>query len=171
MPTDIKMEQLNKYILLLGLLLFNNVNAQENKNFFITRDTIVLDSPVIISFKNTDGMFLINENYIRNKKNLDIQKMIDEGRAYVYSDEFYRFLSLKELEMKPIYNDCPFISNEEYSENIIIRKLNASVNSFLLCFVRLDFYNEKNLSPNHKKTNFSKKRNLDFYKIVFPICK
>lgn len=165
------MGQLNKYIILICLIFFNSVKAQDNKRFFITKDTLVLEKPVIISFKNTDGMFLINENHIRNKKNVDIKKMIEEGKAFIFSDEFYRFLNLKELELKPIYNDCPFVSNEEYSKNIIIRRLDKTVNSFLLCFVRLDFYNEKNLSPNHKKTNFSKKRNLNFYKIVFPICK
>lgn len=85
------MKQLNKYILLLSLILFNKANAQKDKSFFITTDTIVLENPVIISFENTDGMFLINENYIRNKKNIDIQKMISEGRAYLFSNEFYRF--------------------------------------------------------------------------------
>lgn len=165
------MGKLNKYIILISLMFFNNIHAQEDKKFFITKDTLVIENPVIISFKDTDGMFLTNENYIRNKKNIDIKKMLNEGKAYIYNNEFYRFLSLKELELKPIYNDCSFVSKDESAKNIIVRKLDNTVNRFLLCFIRLDLYNKKVLTLNHKKTNFSKKRNLDFYKIVFPICK
>jgi hypothetical protein len=165
------MEQLNKYyFIILNILIFNIATAQNDKKFFITKDTLLVENPVILSFKNFDGMFLTNENYLKHNKKINIKKMIDAGDAFIFSDDFYRFLSLKELQMNQTYKECVFLNKYNLSDKITIRKLDVSFIKFIVCFIRIDFYNKKIITQNNKKTYFPKKNDLDFYKIVFPIC-
>lgn len=165
------MEQLSKYFILLSFLTLGSAKAQNDKKFFITKDTLFIENPVIISFKNSDGMFLINKNYLQQNQKINIKKMIEEGKAFIFSDDFYRFLNLKELQVNQTYKECNFSENYNFSEKITIRKFNNSVTKFIICFIRIDFYNRKVITQNQKKTFFTKKKELDYYQIVFPICK
>lgn len=163
----------NKYyylLLLLQVLCLNSVNAQNDKKFFITRDTLLIENPVIVSFKGKDGRFVMSENYLRDIKHFNIKKLLREGKAYIHNHDFFRFLNLEELSDKLNYNDCSYTSVSEFANGITTRKYEKSVNKFLICFIRIDFYSDKVIGSNNHKTFFSKKENLDYYKIVFPIC-
>lgn len=164
------MEQLSKYFIMLSILTLGSAKAQDDKKFFITKDTMFIENPVIISFKNSDGMFLINENYFQQPQKINLNKMIEEGKAFIFSDDFYRFLDLKELRVNQTYKECTFSENYNFSDKITVRKLNNSVTKFMICFIRIDFYNRKVITQNNKKTYFTKKKELDYCKIIFPIC-
>ena len=69
------MEQLNKLVIVfICFMLFYKTNAQEVKNFYLTRDTIVVYEPVVLSLKKYDGMFLVSNNDI--KQEINIEKLI-----------------------------------------------------------------------------------------------
>jgi hypothetical protein len=163
------MEQLNKYCIIF-LLFFTWAKAQTIKSFFITKDTLTIENPIVVSIKNIDGMFLTDEKYIKDRKKIDIKKMLDKGTAYIFNDEFYRFLSKEELQNKIIYNECSYITQKENYKKFSIKKLDENVKHFLLCFVKIDFYNEKIITFDNGKTLFHKKHSDVFYIIAFPIC-
>ena len=166
------MEKLNKYYYILALNLCLCVAyAQETKHFFITKDTLVLENPVVISFKNIDGLFVIDSTTLKSDKKINIIKLLEEDKAFIYSDNFYRFLTAQQMADNKGYLDCDYSDNYEISHNITVRRLKNTIKEFILCFVRIDFYNEKIITADNQRSSFSKKQIGQYYKIVFPICK
>lgn len=162
------MEQLNKLIIVICFSFLYKANAQEERKFYITKDTITLENTSVISLNTQDGMFLVNEVDIKNGINL--KKLFRSGKLYLFSDDIYRYFSVKDFEKAPKYNDCTFQERFSYDKNITVRKLNPSVQKFVIGLVRIDYYNEKTITVDKGNTFFDEKNKYYFYKIAFPIC-
>jgi len=162
------MEQLNRLIIIVCFIFFSEANAQDEKKFYITKDTIILEDASIISLNSQDGMFLVNSADI--KKKIDLIKLMKDGQIYLFSDDIYRYFSLKDFELGSKYNSCVIQERFDYRKNITIRKLNPSIKKFIIGLVRIDNYNEKIITIDKGKTFFDKKNKHYFYKIAFPIC-
>jgi hypothetical protein len=162
------MGQLNKLIIVICFIFFYRANAQDEKKFYITKDTIILEDVNIISLNNQDGMFLVKGVDI--KKGIDLKKLLKDGKVYLFSDDIYRYFSLKDFEKAPKYNNCVIQERFSYNKNITVRKLNPSVKKFIIGLVRVDYYNEKTITVDKGRTFFDEKNKYYFYKIAFPIC-
>jgi len=163
------MEQLNKLVIVfICFMLFYKTNAQEGKNFYLTRDTIVVDEPVVLSLKKYDGMFLVSNNDI--KQEINIEKLILENKIYIFNTDLYRFFEKKDFEKLIKYKECFFEEISELNKEITIRKLGSKTTKFVLGFVNVDYYNQRVTTVDKGKTYFKNKKKTYFYPIVFPIC-
>lgn len=162
------MGQLSKLIIVVCFIFFHKANAQEEKKFYITKDTITLEDVSIISLNSQDGMFLVKGVDI--KKGIDLKKLLKDGKIYLFSDDVYRYFSLKDFEKAPKFNNCDIQERFSYDNNITVRKLNPSVKKFIIGLIRIDYYNEKIITVDKGKTFFDEKNKYYFYKIAFPLC-
>ncbi len=162
------MGQLNKLVIVICLICLSRANAQDERKFYITKDTLILKDVSILSLNNVDGMFVVNDVDI--KKEINIKKLLEDGKLYLFSDDIYRYFNEKDFEKGVKYNSCTIQKRFNYNKNITIRKLNQSVKKFIIGLVRLDYYNEKTITIDKGKTLFDKRNKYYFYKIVFPIC-
>ncbi|POS00521.1 hypothetical protein Q361_1782 [Flavobacterium croceum DSM 17960] len=164
------MVQLNKLFIIFSFsfIIFNKAYSQTGERFYITNDTIIIEKPIVISLKNIDGMFLISEDDL--KKDLDVVKLMKKDKLYLFNNDVYRFLSLKELNKKPRYSECLFEESYTYSDKINIKKLNSKILKFRIGLIKIDYYNEKTLTVDKGKTIFDNKNHLYYCKILFPLC-
>jgi hypothetical protein len=163
------MDMLNKLtIIFICFILFNKANAQFEKNFYITSDTIVVNDPVIISSKKHDGMFLVSHKDI--KQGVSIEKLILENKVYIFNNDLYRFFNRDDFNKSIKYVDCSFIEIYEYNKEFIIRKLNFNITKFIVGVIKIDYYNEQIITIDKGKSHFKVKDQNYFYPIVFPIC-
>jgi len=165
------MEQLIKILAILILAYSAEVHAQIDKHFFLTKDTINIENPVIISEVNRDGLFVVDNKHLKVGERVNLKKMLNEGKAFVFSTEIYIFLSLKELHNKKNkYNECNYIEIYNFDEKIIIRKLPYNIKKFIVGFVETKFYNRLVITVDKGKTIFNDKRDFQYKIILFPIC-
>ncbi len=165
------MGQLNKLFIIIfsfGFIIFNRAYSQTDERFYITNDTIIIEKPIVISLKNIDGMFLISENDL--KKDLDVIKLMKKGKLYLFNNDIYRFLSLRELNKEPKYSECLFEVSYAYSDKINIKKLNSKILKFRIGLIKIDYYNEKIITVDKGKTIFDNKNQFYYCKILFPLC-
>lgn len=159
-----------KCCIFLILVLINlNLSAQERKSFFVV-DTITLKEPVLFNFQNYDGEFITESKVL--KKNRNKRKLIKEGLAFIYSEDFYYYLNKDEFES---YN-YPNKGNCRANKRAIKRADKSSIvatnrKKFILCMIDASFYNEKTSTADIGKTFYHKSKKGFYYRIVFPLCK
>lgn len=166
------MGQLNKYIVFLfsfmNTLFCDITYSQSSSSFYLTNETVIIKSPVIISIVTIDGLYLIDKADL--KKNMNVKKLFKKNKLRLLSNDIYHYLSPKELNKNPNFNDCLFKKSYNYNERIIIKELNSNINEFRIGLIRIDYYNEKVLTVDKGKTLFDDKNQYFFCEILFPIC-
>lgn len=162
------MEQLNLHrnsILILFILLFTNLKSQDRR-IYITNDTIIFENPIVVSNNQNEGFFILEEENLKK----DYDKMVLSPNTYIYIYNIYDYI--EEINMEMLNNDfytCEF-SSLDFSKNIAIRKLNNNVKNFRVGYIELNYYIEKSISTNEKKTYFKKTKDKVYLKFIIANC-
>lgn len=140
---------------------------------FYVVDTITIDNPIVFYKPNQSGTYIGSLSVIQKLNTNNIKKILSEKNIYIYSSNFYNFLSARDIDQYhyPDYGSCEFES--EYFKDIrgiVSRKFKSNPQKFILALINVSYYNSK-IATYGKRTSVFKNHNKSlYYKIVFPVC-
>ncbi len=159
----VRLRLLISFFLLVCILI---VKAQEIKSFYFVQDKIKIDNAVVVSVKGSYHLFLVSEKDI--SKNINIEKLILEGKIYLFNDNTL-FQDIIPMEKRKLLGSCPELSRKYTIKNrYTIFKLPKDITYFYFGFTTLKEYD--NRTNNSEERSYFKNNQNQFYPIVFPIC-
>jgi len=168
------MEALQKAIKIIFFFLLMSIKfyPQEINDFYLTKDTIKISNPVLISIKGNANKIIVS--YEEYNKNTDIESLLNENKAFLYFDDsmglgFYINDIWKKNNFKILECECCDKTNFINKGNVKIIRFPLSIMNFHLGFTKFSFYNKNVVTADLKKVLI--KNNQKFYPILFPICK
>lgn len=150
-------------------LVSSKLYSQEANGFYLTKDTIKIPDPIIISVKGKAGKIITStEEYT---KTTNIEKLLNDNKAFLYFDDsmglgFYINDIWEKNNFKISECDCCDKKNTMVKGNTTLTKL--PLTRFYLGFTKVSFYNKKTVTIDKKKFLIKNKEN--FYPILFPLC-
>lgn len=157
--------------LLFIFFLFNKfLFSQQPKDFYLTTDQIVLQTPVLVSFKGKKGSFIVNNNDFKKSKN--INKLLKEGKAFLYFDDSMGIKYFTDAWIKIGTKDieCECCIKKKYTDinKIRIIQLPESLKTFYVGFTKTEIYNRNIINTENSNTFL---KNDESYRIIlFPKC-
>lgn len=160
-----KINTITLFLCLVSIKLY----SQEANGFYLTKDTIKISDPIIISVKGKAGKIITSSQEYNKVSN--IEKLLNDNKAFLYFDDgmglgFYINDIWKKNNFKISECDCCDKKNTIVKGNKTLTKL--SLTRFYLGFTKVSFYNRKTVTIDKKKFLIKNKEN--FYPILFPLC-
>jgi hypothetical protein len=161
-------QKINTITLFLCLIVSNKLYSQETNGFYLTKDTIKISDPIIISVKGKAGKIITSSQEYNRSSN--IEKLLNDNKAFLYFDDsmglgFYINDIWEKNNFKISECDC-CEKNTIVKGNTTLTKL--PLTRFYLGFTKVSFYNKKTVTIDKNKFLIRNKEN--FYPILFPLC-
>ena len=80
-----KSQKINTIALFLCLIVSNKLYSQEANGFYLTKDTIKISDPIIISVKGKAGKIITSSQEYNKVSN--IEKLLNDNKAFLYFDD------------------------------------------------------------------------------------
>ena len=163
------LQKINAIALFLCLIVGDKLYSQEANSFYLTKDTIKIPDPIIISIKGKAGKIITSSQ--EYNKTTNIEKLLNDNKAFLYFDDsmglgFYINDVWEKNNFKISECVCCDKKNTIVKGNTTLTKL--SLTRFYLGFTKVSFYNKKTVTIDKKKFLIKNKEN--FYPILFPLC-
>ena len=78
-------QKINTITLFLCLIVGNKLYSQEADGFYLTKDTIKISDPIIISVKGKAGKIITSAQ--EYNKTTNIEKLLNDNKAFLYFDD------------------------------------------------------------------------------------
>ena len=78
-------QKINTITLFLCLIVSNKLYSQETNGFYLTKDTIKISDPIIISVKGKAGKIITSSQEYNKVSN--IEKLLNNNKAFLYFDD------------------------------------------------------------------------------------
>ena len=78
-------QKINTIALFLCLIVSNKLYSQEANGFYLTKDTIKISDPIIISVKGKAGKIITSSQEYNRSSN--IEKLLNDNKAFLYFDD------------------------------------------------------------------------------------
>ena len=78
-------QKINTITLFLCLIVSNKLYSQEANSFYLTKDTIKISDPIIISVKGKAGKIITSSQEYNRSSN--IEKLLNDNKAFLYFDD------------------------------------------------------------------------------------
>ena len=162
-------QKINTITLFLCLIVSNKLYSQEANSFYLTKDTIKISDPIIISVKGKAGKIITGSQEYNRSSN--IEKLLNDNKAFLYFDDsmglgFYINDIWEKNNFKISECDCCDRKTTIVKGNITLTKM--ALTRFYLGFTKVSFYNKKTVTIDKNKFLIRNKEN--FYPILFPLC-
>lgn len=147
----------------------NYTGPDNYKNFYLV-DTIIIKQPVIISSEKIGGRFVISKSLLAKFK--DTKKFFQRPDVFLLGFDLYFDLPRNDYKRfhYPDYGNCTLENIPYRAKDVELYKFKKTPKYFLLGLINVNYYNTKHNSEDYYPIR-EKGQKLNYYKIVYPLCK
>ena len=136
------LRKINTIPLFLCLIVGDKLYSQEANGFYLTKDTIKISDPIIISVKGKAGKIITSSQEYNRSSN--IEKLLNDNKAFLYFDDYINHNSLYICWFHGI---CVFYNNQCENQNTTLLWDNNRRSYFL--FINVYFFIQAKIQEDY----------------------